>query len=352
VKEPVVISDELITPMVNAIDTRHWGYFTNFCKLEMAAGGPDPHMVVCGHMSRKESWEERIWRGGVYVGVYNVPTAEQIWEEWPWERVKDDYLTFAYEWLPMNWKGIATRRERRCVRAPIHMGEYFDRLVWWLNGNMENNLGVIRRTGQEGDGAYEHLWKRLEDVKYLGRYVRFKLLEYWRRYAELPLTMPDIRPRGGWSPRETLAMLYPKAEWHLNKAKDTLETLAVVNAIAENARQQLGKRLDQEMDLYRLEVLLCDYRQAYEDMRQYPGRSQDSELDYVRKTAEHWPNKTKMFEARAEIFPHKVLGELNGWEGVRKELGTCLRDHHYLWSDLLYDYKRTTNLACPWEWET
>jgi len=348
VKEPVVISDELIIPMVNAIDTRHWGYFANFCKLEIAAGGPDPHMVVCGHMSRKESWEERIWRGGVYVGVYNAPTAEQIWQQWPWERAKKEPIS---DWLVENWKGIATRRERRCVRAPVHMVEYFGGLVGWLNSYMDVSLGVIKRTGNLDDGAYEHLWERLGDIKYLGRYVRFKLLEYWRRYAELPLTMPDIRPRGGWSPRETLAMLYPQAEGYLNAAKDAPETLAVVNAIAENARQQLGKRLDQEMDLYRLEVLLCDYRQAYEDMRQYPGRSQDSELDYLRKIQPYWGNAGNMLEARAEIFPHRVLGELNGWDGVRKELGTCLRDHHYLWSDLLYDYKRTTNLACPWEWE-
>ena len=48
-----------------------------------------------------------------------------------------------------------------------------------------------------------------------------------------------------------------------------------------------------------------------------------------------------MFEARKKLFPSEVLGELNGWDGIRELLTSVLRNYDYTWSDSVYDYVAT-----------
>src|SRR3990167_8584554 len=104
-------------------DANHWQYFADFCRNERAVGGPDPHMVIAGHLSKDCPLGERIWRGGCYVGTYNVPAAEALWQAWPWPTAfgKQEELS---TWLKEHWEGIPTRRERRCVRTPAKMARY------------------------------------------------------------------------------------------------------------------------------------------------------------------------------------------------------------------------------------
>ena len=100
-----------------AIDRKLFDYFAQHIEYDLAAGGPDPHMRCTGHMVRDVSWEEKVWRIGCYVGVYNVPSAEVIWQHWPWKRVINDPEGLA-SWIAENWKGLNFRRERRAVRTP------------------------------------------------------------------------------------------------------------------------------------------------------------------------------------------------------------------------------------------
>ena len=48
-----------------AAEADHWQNFADFCQLEMAIGGPDPHMKLTAQMCDLDgcSWDERAWRG-------------------------------------------------------------------------------------------------------------------------------------------------------------------------------------------------------------------------------------------------------------------------------------------------
>jgi hypothetical protein len=88
--------------------------------------------------------------------------------------------------------------------------------------------------------------------------------------------------------------------------------------------------------------MLCEYREAYEDHHQYPGRTLDQELDYQDSdAATYWLAKgypTGLWQARKELFPDVALGETQGWSGIRHDLSRWLRDRGVNWSDTLYDY--------------
>jgi hypothetical protein len=145
-----------------------------------------------------------------------------------------------------------------------------------------------------------------------------------------------------------LALLYPEDSEKLN-GDDRPEHLALANARAEDAGRELAER-GIELTRYNLQVLLCDFKQCYIGRRQFPGRSQDSELEYEAKIAPHWGPDPTMRNARKELFPKQALGELSGWTHVRQELGHVLRDFGYMWSDLLYDYVKTVDLRHPVKW--
>jgi len=51
--------------------------------------------------------------------------------------------------------------------------------------------------------------------------------------------------------------------------------------------------------------------------------------------------KSEIPRARAEIFNHCCLGEMQGWSGVRPEPEKTLRKLGYTWTDTKYDYLAT-----------
>ena len=325
---------------VPAAPVDHWRQLAEFALYELAAGGPDPHMRYAGKAAFPCGWQEIVWRAGVYMAFYNYPSAEVVWQHWPYKDVMTKTVNGdpAFPiWLKENWKGLATRRERRTVRTPEKMIVCLSDYAYWMREELPT---ILKTLPPDPEDAYDVLWEETEDLPHFGRYARFKLLEFYRRYADINIRMHDIRARGGFSPRLTLQLLYP--EWTTFDAhKDTEEAVAAAELTAGSARAELEMRLGLPIDFYLLEVFLCDYRQSWEGKRQYPGRSNDSELSYYTKIKSYWGSEylTQMFDIRDDLTPAVCRGELGGrWYGVREDLGPFLRETGQTWSDHLFVY--------------
>jgi len=330
---------------MNAADT-HWRQFTEFCEYELATGGPDPHARYVGILAFPHSWKEIVWRGGLYSAVYTAPTAEALWRAWPYERVGRESQGVLLDWLREHWAGLPLRRERRAVRTP----EKLARCLWSYHQWMEYQLGpVMAHMALDPYVAYEEMWRAADRGLYgFGRYALTKLLDYYERYCDVGISMPDIRPVDGWSPRETLQLLSDAVpDAHSNHPAHIQAT----NQYAVKAKQRLEREvLDTRIDWFRFEVLLCEYRQSCERERQYPGRSIDSELKYLRAVEGYWLGRVDrertwdqpsfIWDVRKHIHPRECLGEQNGWDGTRDELGAFLNGSGQTWSDLLWDYSR------------
>lgn len=306
-----------------------WTRFREFIEFEKAVGGPDPHMAMVIHMSQRESTPEAAWRAGCYIGAYNVPAAQLIWQAWPWPTIAVAPQEHVVDWCRSVWP-IPTRRERRSVRTPEQMGRFLWEYGQWVSS-------ILAHFPDD----YEAAWEAADAVYTLGRYVRIKLLEFYRRIGVTDVAMPDVRPRGGWSPREGLALLFPEYGDALGR-DDAPERLRLTNTLAAVAKDQTG------LDYFELQVFLCEFKASWSSHRQYPGRSHDSELDYFRRIPDADPS---FLTTRREMFPVRSLGELAGWDGPRKDLGHVLADYGYTWSDLRYNYlasKDDLSKPVPW----
>jgi Alpha-glutamyl/putrescinyl thymine pyrophosphorylase clade 2 len=324
----------------------HWKFFAEFARWELAAGGPDPQLAMVNAMAAGCSGAEQVWRAGTYISVYNVAFAESLWRDWPWEKVEKHGKQLP-RWLNSHWPKIVTRVERRCVRRPDWMAEFLGGYCKMARTYPEL---AARCQGMDPQVAYLHAWDTVTEVPRLGRYVALKLLEYWRRYCGLQVDAPDIRPRGGWSPRDTLARLWDRPE--IAEKSDAPALLDEINKTCLQTLKRLRDDHDIKLDLFQLQVLLCEYRESWEGRRQYPGRSLDSELKYALKAEALWERKSEVWAARKQLFPHQTLGELNGWTGPREGPANALADYKYTWSDLRYDFHATTDWSRPAVWGT
>lgn len=328
---------------------QHWRHFADFCKYEKLSGGPDPQLAMVAEMSWGCDVQEQLWRAMCYIAVYNVPYAEVIWQANPWKRVAKPFDELD-RWLADAFKQglLVTRIERRCVRRHDWMMEYMDGAREFVRTGYET---MARHVNQISDTyeAYEWAWVNVLLVPRIGRYVAIKLLEYLRRYHGLKIATPDIRPKDAWSPRHTLGVLWPALP--LGNRDNSPEALKLCTAVCRDTITEL-KRRGVTVDMFELQVLLCEYRESYESRKQYPGRSLDSELGYALKAEADYKHKSDIWRARSKLFPPNHLGEMRRyWSGPRKDVGQVLATHGYTWSDQLYDYTRSAaDLAHPVRW--
>ena len=321
----------------------HWRLFDDFCRFELMAGGPDPHMKAVAYLSEDQPLVEKLWRTMAYISVYNVPAAEAIWTAWPWDRVRLDPTALG-QWVLQNWPNLPMRKERRPIRSPRKLAKFLAHdAVAFVDGALATHaqVGHLRR-GYYGEyGLYEYV----TSVPSLGRYSGMKVAETLHVMGLSDDSVPDMNPRGAWSPRLGLSLLYPQHAGTLNANDDSTEALDLCNSLFDEVRTWFHTH-GLKLSAFTTEVLLCDYKQAVNG-RQYPGRSQDSELEYMRKVGPLLPVSEYMTVARPRLVPRWARGEVQGWTGVRKELGTTIPEHEYAWSDRLFSYSLTTDLAHP-----
>lgn len=326
-------------------------FFAEFVTAERASGGPDPHLKLAVECARRaDTIAEGMWRLACYVAVYNVPGARAIWDKWPFDAVRGAEPALE-PWIAEHWAGIPFRRERRAVRTATKLAAHLISLHRWL-AELPGKPWLYT-------GDYEAAWEDADPIWGQGRYMRYKFLEALHRYAELPIRVGDLRPRGGTSPREALALLYPQYGREL-RGNDRPENLEAANMCGAWARETLAERYGIDIDWYELQATLCEYKQSWLGQSQYPGRAQDSELAHWHKAAAYWGWDRRqgkqpddmLLTMRKRLFPARALGERNGWDGRREELGIVLTAFGYTWSDATYDYWATVEngLANPVRW--
>jgi hypothetical protein len=315
----------------------HRDAFVDYGVCELGLGGPDPHLkLAVAAMLETDDLEERAWRACCYVGPYEVSTGAVLWTHWPLRVVLAHPAEFS-EWLRQNWKGLQFRRERRAARTPVKLADALISASHWVT----TELFSIQKAD------YEKLWQSTNaGLRYYGRYALIKLTEALWRGGVVAARTVDIRPRGGWSPRETLSLLFPEDAEQLN-GNDRLENIRVVLLRMEEARGWLSEAVGEPVSYFDVEVLLCQYRRALEGGG-YPGRSHDTDLSYYGKVRGYWGAvPLPFFRRRRALFPAEVLGEIQGWLGAREGLADTYHEHGYFWDDRVYDFMKTADLARP-----
>lgn len=331
--------------MTTITPDKHLYHFAEFCAGVQKAGGATPHLPMVAETAYDLPLEEQLWRGGCYVFAYNYATAEMLWRTW---RPGDWDTPELVQWIRDNWKGLPLRRERKAVRSPEKLAACMESYVDWMYKIEDKEW--FTSTSMDPVVRYEAAWDDvIPGVKYVGRYIAIRYLEFLRRVTGVELMMPDIRARDAKFPRQSLALMFPDFSDAL-LGGNSPEELEAVDFVATACKDQLDQLYGVDVDYYTIQSLSCEYKQSVIGKKQYPGKSLDSELVYWRRVYKHFSDMsdgTEMFEARERAFPAYALGEKSGWDGARDELTRVLVDHGYTWSDAIYNYSETEDFANP-----
>lgn len=317
----------------------HKSMFAEYLRLSLTVGDPDSHVRLAGRLAKDiQNVNERAWFICLFACFYNVPSAVIIYAFWSLELVLKRPGEFS-KWIEANWKGFIVTTERRTVRTPKKMLESLMSAAFWATQKFDNP-----------DRDYEIWWLEIQEaIRHFGRYISIKFLETLYLGGVINTRLPDIRPIDGWSPRKTLAWLYPEYASFCLKGNEPLQ-IRGVNEVVNLVQKELKDNHGIEADMFDLEVILCTYRTLHESVTgAYPGHSQDKTLAQYHYHKAYWDEEylTRILETRKEMFSPYVLGELQDWEGSRKELNRCHKEFSYMWVDTLYDYKATEDLKNP-----
>lgn len=330
----------------------HLKMFTEFTQCKQEVNEPSPHLAMVGHMSKAEDILERVWRIGCYAIPYSLPVGMMTWQTFTAEQAIRNPKKVA-AWVENNWQGIlkGTRRERRCVRTSKKYNECILSYIRWMDEDFPA-LQEVNPKDYAPEDYYDLVWDSVQRVKFFGRYIGIRVVEGLRRFANIPAQLHDIRSMGAWSPRKCLVYLYPQ------DSEILLNENTANNRKTENIAWELYKKVLKKFpnaSQYVHAAMLCEYRDAFEDRRQYVGWTIDQEPLLFQKSAEYFGKSLDsdlFWGTRAEIFPFDALGEYNGWEGTRWDITNVLRDYGYVWTDIKYDYvatQKTGDFAHPVE---
>lgn len=322
----------------------HFEKLVEFTEHKMAVGEPSPHLAMVGYITRDMEINDKLWFLGSYAAAYCLPTAQVIWSLYPLRRITRGGPARLEIWLRENWAGIVTRTERRCVRSPKNMAECLWSLACWIR---DDYAPLTELTGGLTRSNYDAAWDSVGNIKFFGRYIAIRFIEGLRRYCGVPAMLYDIRSVGGWSPKRALCYLYPQHTEIL--LCDDLAANTLTDELANEVLARVKEKLP-AVNEYIIAAMLCEYKACFENRKQYPGWTIDQEPLLYDKVFAYWGDavdRSLLWGARAALFPLQVLGEVNGWNGTRWELTKTLRDHGYVWSDLLYDYGTTQDVSDP-----
>lgn len=321
------------------MESSHWQPFLEFSSYELGSGGPDPHLQLAAQAAlevKDSDPYEAAWRIGCYMSPYVISTGAAIWQKWGIWDVRNNPERFT-NWVKDSWPGWQIRRERRAARTPSKMAASMITYNTWV----AENLAEINWNN------YEDLWDSTDkNLLFYGRYANIKILEGLFRAGLVKNAMPDIRPAGAWSPRKTLAWLFPDDEEVIVNGKNRTDTIGLINDRTQALREAVSVYVGSVVSNFQIEVLLCNYRQVLDTRNgRYAGWSQDADLMYHQKVVQFFGALDFDFYGyRSQLFPHEFLGELQGWSEPRKELCGY---KGYFWSDHLYDYHKTKDYHNP-----
>lgn len=162
-----------------------------------------------------------------------------------------------------------------------------------------------------GHEEWPALNDRLTTITGNGRWAAYKTAEMLQKVCGFPTTATDAGHRYSSGPRKGLADLYGD-----DPAGQGEAVIAELDRRTAYVQQYLA-----EPDIALVETSLCDFHSAVKG-NYYIGRDIDGMQEDLSRVGSHLAVITwgEIWQARAKVFREDLLGEVNGWSGVRSEL--------------------------------
>lgn len=283
--------------------------FDDFCKfanLHVTSGDVDPMYPVLRNVYEWDrlSPEIKLWRTLLYVTWYHVGTAEFMWTGIPAPRLVH----------PDEVEGLATGIERRGFRGNTKAANFINDA---LNLNLFGKKGLLGWLEFKGPLGWRYARQAFEGLRGAGPWASYKWADLLLNVVGVPILADEIGIGGGGKTAGPIpGLAYVTGEplneciWDPNVWRTLFNQCLMLGVPFQGVDQ--------------LETSLCDFNSLVKG-RYYVGHDIDMQMEQLKGC------HNKFWEARARSFEPKWLGEIGGWNGVRKSLKTTYRDKGVIW---------------------
>lgn len=258
-----------------------------------------------------------------FFGItYCIPSGMLMLKE------KDEILKDIDKWVLENKKNIIFQSDRKYVKLLDNFNNclkfYKSNLMSvgeFLDGILINNTIIL-----------EKALKKVQKWFYFGRFASYLFLETFIALTDYKIENTTIDWKNGDTATSGIMNLFglDNSANYFDKHDKIPENLNY-----EKLNNMLYKTLSEikarggDDNVTGVETSLCAYRKFYKGTR-YNGFYLDRQLEEILITSKMDPKYKKideeLLQLRKQLFNHKYLGELNNWNGIRKEAKKLYKD--------------------------
>ena len=275
--------------------------YLDFHKAQMLSQDIDPVYPVLKYTldSLQLSTDDKIWAILCYVAFYQIGSGFKTFEQCPKPEVPYASLTLPCE------------TERRNHRVQERLKKHFESIVdvYFWSGSLESYF----TKGFDNDSKTNWLVvnERLMKLWGNGRWAGYKTAEIFMKVLDFDVEPTDMGHNGASGSRRGLELLFDNVP-----TGNTENEIWKLDKLSEQLVQTMNNR-GYHATLETAETSLCDFNSKTKG-RYYTG----IDIDKMQIAIKEVPSKYTdlLFEARKGTLPNDFLGELNGWDGVRKDV--------------------------------
>ena len=267
--------------------------------------------------------DQRFWLAYLYSTCYSAPTAFYMFMNLP--RVQELTKADILGW----WVKYKDKLVFETDRLRVKTQDQFPRMLMNYKTLVGSSDGLFFDSHRRGtsEQTYDYLYDYLEkNLYYFGRYSLFMYLETIYNLTDFPIWATGLDLKNALSSRNGLCFLLGRDAWVRHASvKDenlTVEQYAYLQRELKKLFEGLRVKYPSIPTTYwNLETALCAYKKLFFRTR-YAGYYIDRQLQELSKMQKLSPlgaDWSLLWKFRREHFDPRVLGELNGWKGIRKE---------------------------------
>lgn len=234
---------------------------------------------------------------------------------------KDEILKDIDKWVLENKKIIIFQSDRKYVK----MLDNFKNCIMFYKDNLMSVEAFLKGVTTNNTILIEKALNKVQKWFFFGRFASYLFLETFIALTDYKIENTTIDWKNGDTATSGIMNLFGldnSANYFdkHNKIPDNLDYKKLDNMLLITLQKIKASGGDDNVT--GVETSLCAYRKFYKGSR-YNGFYLDRQLEEILTTNKMDPKYKKIDEEllklRKELFNHKYLGELNNWNGIRKE---------------------------------
>lgn len=292
----------------------HLDFFLDYYRLFMNSGDCDPAFPILNYICDRFELniEQRFWLAFLYGTNYCAPTVYYIYNEFP------DFENVNIARVKRWWKSNKHRTVFQTDRAKVKNFDLFSEIVKsyinLMGGSQEDTICSCK--------SYEDLYALASKIYYFGRFSIFNYTQALWELTNIKFEPTFFNLKEAESCRNGLCYAFDKRQYIVKKSKsrpeinyDELDKNLVSLLLRAKRKFKILP-----VNIWNIETALCAFKKLFWSKR-YLGYYIDRQQEEIAKLQSNIIEGVSwepLWDFRIEFFDHSLLGELNGWEGVRK----------------------------------